>query len=448
MGSMISWMTFAGLMLIAPSVSARTYVVATHGDDGGDGDTARPFRTLQRGADAAGPGDVVLAMPGEYAGFSIDGKDGRADRPLVFRGAPGAHITRPGPPPGRLPLNTATDTYVWPRWPHGITIQRSSYVVVEGFEISGMPGRESDASGALLHKGGAGVYGGASRHLTFRRDHSHDNGRWGIFTSFCDDTVVEDSVVSGSKIEHGIYLSNSADRAIVRRNHIFGNNQAGIQINADNTFDDDDYRRFADPDGVSQGNVIEANVIDDNGAGGAAAINLDGVSDSIVRANLILGNHATGIALGQIEGRTGSQRNQILANWIEMAAGARWGILWLGCQPDDVDGPGHCISADEPRLPEWSRRPRALASGSTGNTLVDNVVLSASVENGSLYSDRMSLARDAVSGQETISDANVIVDRLALNSDTLAYTPIVLDVVAWRGTTGLDLHSITVRAAR
>ena len=366
MGSMLSSMTFAMLMLLAPAVSARTYVVAPHGDDGGDGSPARPFRTLQRAGDTAGPGDVVVAMPGAYAGFSIDEKVGRADQPLVFRGTPGAQTIRPGPAPGRLPLNTATDTYVWPRWPHGVTIQRSSYVIVEGFEVSGMPGRETDASGALLHKGGAGIYGGASRHLTFRGNHSHDNGRWGIFTSFCDDTVVEDNVVSGSKIEHGIYLSNSADRAVVRRNRIFGNNQAGIQINADSTFDDDDYRRFADPDGVSQGNVIEGNVIDDNGAGGAAAINLDDVS--AVRANLVLGNHATGIALGQIDGRTGSQRNRIIAHWIEMTAGARWGILWLGCQPDDVDGTGHCISADEPRLPAWSQRPRALASGSTATS--------------------------------------------------------------------------------
>ena len=75
-------------------------------------------------------------------------------------------------------------------------------------------------------------------------------------------------------------------------------------------------------------------------------------------------------------------------------------------------------------------------------------MLSASVENGSLYSDRMSLARDAVSGQVTTSDANVVVDRLALNSDTLAYTPVVLDVVAWRRATGLDRRSITVSATR
>jgi parallel beta-helix repeat protein len=390
----------------------------------------------------------VTVRSGSYVGFYVESINATAARPLVFRAEPGARISAPGPLPSRPPLNTATYTHVWPLYPHAITIQRSSHVIIDGFELTGMPGRTYDNDGNLIQKGGSGIYAEASRFLTFRHNNSHDNGRWGMFTAFCDDTLIEDNVAANSGTEHGIYLSNSGDRAVVRRNVFSGNNQAGLQINADNTYDSDDYRLFAYPDGVSSHNVIEDNVIRDNGLGGAAGLNFDGVSDSLITRNVITNNHATGIALFQDNGRTGSQRNLVTDNWISMAADGRWGLLTLGCQPQEIDGNNHCTDADVPTLPEWTQRPPAFASGSTGNIIVRNVVLSASVENGSLYTDHLSLKVDDVSGKKAVSNQNLLANRFAINSDTEDFVTIVMDILGWRTQTGLDQHSVVVPAAQ
>lgn len=430
-----------GLGLLSTHVFARTYHVATDGSDGNPGTRHRPLSTIQRAVEMAGAGDVVLVYPGEYSGFTVDSVHATHAERLVFKGLPGAVINQPGPMPIDPPLNTASDTYEWTVWPHAITIQRSEYVTVEGFEVTGMPGREFDEADELLHKGGAGVYAEASRHLTFRRNNFHDNGRWGLFTAFCDDTVAEFNFASGSKLEHGIYLSNSADRAIVRGNRVFGNAVSGIQINADNAFDNADYRAFADPDGVSQFNVIVGNVIFGNGASGGAAINLDGVSDSLIQHNYLYDNHATGIALYQINGRTGSQRNRVLGNFVRMPADGRWALSILGCTPD-ITSDGICIEATAPRLPEWEAlRPIGYASASTGNFVEHNVLISASGVNGAIITDALSLEADAESGEVFTSDYNRLVDRFALNAETVDTEPEVLSGLEWRQRTGQDAHS-------
>jgi len=406
-----------------------TYYVAPSGDDAADGSEAKPWKTLQRAAEAAGAGDTVVARPGEYAGFNVEDKNGTDAARIVFRGEAGAKVTTPGPTAKKPPINTAVRDFVWARWPHGITVQRSSYVTIEGFEVSGMPGEERDGA-KLLHRGGAGIRLEATRHVTVRKNNSHDNGRWAIFGGFTDDTVVEENTAAGSKIEHGIYLSNSGDRSTIRKNKVFGNAASGIQLNADNNFDSEEYKAFAMVDGVSTGVLIAENEITDNGRAGGAAVNLDGVSDSVVRDNVLTNNHATGIALFQENGATGSQRNQITGNKIDMASDGRWAIVMVGCE--DVTG-GTCNTASEPPLPAWVR-PAAPASGSTGNVITKNEILTKSAVNGSIRIDTRSLAADTKAGAPFTSNENTVVDRFGVDAQTLT-------LAAWRTRTGQDMAS-------
>ena len=104
---------------------------------------------------------------------------------------------------------------------------------------------------------------------------------------------------SRSGVEHGIYVSNSGDRPVVRRNTVWGNNASGIQLNADASLGGD---------GIISNAIIEANTIYDNGSAGGAAINCDGVQDSVIRNNLLYENHSTGIALFMIDGAEGAKR--------------------------------------------------------------------------------------------------------------------------------------------
>lgn len=64
-----------------------TYHVAPTGDDAGPGTAAVPFRTIQRGADAAHAGDTVLVHPGVYRERVAPPRGGVEGKPIIYRSA-------------------------------------------------------------------------------------------------------------------------------------------------------------------------------------------------------------------------------------------------------------------------------------------------------------------------------------------------------------------------
>ncbi|MGH7607887.1 MAG: hypothetical protein ACREME_11160, partial [Gemmatimonadales bacterium] len=82
-----------------------------------DGSAERPFATLQRGLDAARPGDTVLAAAGTYEGMRSV-RSGEPGAPIVLRGDPGAIID------GRGEANNLVE------FTH-------SHLVLRGFELTG-----------------------------------------------------------------------------------------------------------------------------------------------------------------------------------------------------------------------------------------------------------------------------------------------------------------------
>src|SRR5207249_596007 len=96
--------------------------------------------------------------------------------------------------------------------------------------------------------------------VVIRHCFCHHNGRWGIFTGFARDLLIESNETSYSAAEHGIYVSNSGDRPTVRANLVHDNSAAGIQLNADPAEMGPDP---TDPqgDGIITGALIELNII-------------------------------------------------------------------------------------------------------------------------------------------------------------------------------------------
>src|SRR5690606_4989498 len=130
----------------------------------------------------------------------------------------------------------------------------------------------------------------------------------GILTGFCDDLVIENNVTSRSAVEHGIYVSNSGDRPVIRRNTSWGNRANGSHMNGDTEMGGD---------GVISEALVEGNLIYGNGqGGGGSGINMDGVRDSIIRNNLIHSSHASGISLYRIDGGAPSSGNRVLNNTV------------------------------------------------------------------------------------------------------------------------------------
>lgn len=66
--------------------AGKTYYVSTSGDDSNPGTEDRPFRTIQKAANTAGPGDVVIVKSGEYPEHVKTTKGGNNEQSrIVFR---------------------------------------------------------------------------------------------------------------------------------------------------------------------------------------------------------------------------------------------------------------------------------------------------------------------------------------------------------------------------
>jgi parallel beta-helix repeat protein len=283
--SRLGWILM--IFFAASATQATTYYVAPSGNDGNPGSLAQPWATLQHAADSVIAGDTVFVRSGSYTGFHLttSGTDGSQ---INFS----AYLQE-------IPEIVADNGVT----PDGINLEGTDYVVIQGFTVNG--------------RGRAGIRAVLCGHVTLRDNIAQDNDRWGIFTGFCDDLVIEGNVTSGSIDEHGIYVSNSGDRPVIRGNLIFDNNANGIHMNGDVS---------QGGDGVISDALVENNIIFGNGVGGGSGINCDGVQNSLIRNNVIFDQHASGISLYQIDGGASSTGNRILNNSIHVASDGRWAL--------------------------------------------------------------------------------------------------------------------------
>jgi parallel beta-helix repeat protein len=345
-------------------LSAATYYVSPTGSDSATGDATHPFATLQHASDRAVAGDTVDVRAGQYAGF-VRGwngnQDGTAAAPVTFHAESGATIVSPN-------AKTAD----------GIDLEGASYIVLDGFTVN-------NQSGAITR---AGIRAVNDTGVVIRNNTTDHNGEWGIFTAFSQNVDIEHNVASNSKVQHGIYVSNSADNPIIRGNLVFGNADCGIQINADLS---------QGGDGIISGAIVEGNIVHDNGVSGGAAINLDGVQNSRIRYNYLYNNHAGGIALFQGDGAQGPGNDVVQYNKVLMAANARWALQIL--------------------------------SAAGVNTASGNVLLNANPANGSIDAD-------AVSAGRLRSDYNVLSGRFTMNDGDS-----ILTLAKWSIATHQDRHS-------
>src|SRR5262249_13358073 len=216
----------AGAMLLtalALPVRAADYWVKNGGDDGLDGQSvATAWATLVHAAAQVGPGDTVHVLDGSYQGFYLD-TSGTSGSPITFRAeGSAAQITSDNP-----------------TTPDGINLEGASWVVIDGFVVN--------------DRTRTGVRTVTASHVTVRNCHLGHNGHWGILTGFVDDFLAENNVAHDSQIEHGIYVSNSCSRPIVRNNLVHDNHANGLHFNGDLS--------QGGGDGLIHDALVEGNVI-------------------------------------------------------------------------------------------------------------------------------------------------------------------------------------------
>lgn len=292
--------TLIGIVLsvLCGNVFAANYYVApatAGGNDGNAGTQASPWATLQKAANTVSPGDVVTVADGTYSPFYVS-RSGQSSAPIVFRAANQHAATISG------------NISYGGRWA-GIHIT-GSYITIDGFRVesSGIAGRRERAV-RVSGEAGSPIFGVVIRNNIVR------NGYWcGITTSHVNDVVVEYNEVSGAREDNGIYIGNSGDNPIVRYNTVYDNWLAGIHMNGDLS---------VGGDGVISNALVEGNIIYDNTRLDGGAINMDGVTNSIIRNNLLFNNHLNGITNFQADGGEASHSNQILNNTVIMPSTGR-----------------------------------------------------------------------------------------------------------------------------
>ncbi len=297
------------LCAFTTSASAATtyYVAASNGNDNAAGTSANPFLTIHKASQVAIAGDTIIVRAGTYAGARFS-TSGTTNSRITVMGEPGAIVQSPGP-------NNSNNDNLW--------IRNASYITITGFEV-----RSAGRAGiAIQAEPDAESHG-----VIIRNNYCHDNSRWGIFTAYAEGILIEGNETSFSAIEHGIYVSNSSDNPIIRRNRAHHNMDSGIQINADPALDGD---------GIVSNATIAYNVIWENGTGGGAAINLASVINSRITNNLLYDNHSTGIAGWDDDfdpdgGAFGTHDNTIAYNTIMQASNGRNAMSFIHGSSNNV----------------------------------------------------------------------------------------------------------------
>lgn len=365
---------------ITLSPQADTFYVSTSGNDGNSGDSTHPWKTIQHAVGSVDPGDTIVVLGGTYAGARIE-NSGSADAWITLKADLDSVviINQPGPN-NKHQSNLEIET-----WEGSLSV---AYWIIEGLEVTGAPNWGIDSRGSEDIK---------NHHITIRNNRVHHNGisstSTGIFAAFTDHILVEGNE-SYNNGEHGIYINNSSDYFTIRGNRLYQNANCGVHLNGDLSMGGD---------GTLSYGMVENNTIFDNGTGGGAGINMDGVADSVVRNNLLYNNHATGIAIYQIDGAVCSQNNLFLHNTVHMPTDGRWAVL--------VSNPA-C----------------------TGNQLFNNIFISEHSYRGSI-----NLANGAPA--TFTSDYNVVMGRFTTDDGET-----ILNLSQWQAL-DFDLHSFVATAS-
>lgn len=366
---------------LCASARATTYYVSPSGSDAAAGTSAAvAWKTLQKAANVVQAGDTVIVLPGTYAGFN-----------LFTSGAPGAPITFTANGGSSTPNpNVVVNTNNTFTGKDRINLEGASHVVIEGFTVLGTGDPATNRTGIRTV---------LASHVTIRANRADLCGRWGILTGFVDDVLIEDNECSRSAAEHGIYVSNSGDRPIVRRNRIWGNHSNGLHMNGDVTLGGD---------GVISDALVERNVIWENGNGnpafgapGGSAINCDGVQNATIRNNLLYLNHKSGISLYRIDGGAPSSGNRVVNNTVRNASDARWALN--------------------------------IQDASSGNVVVNNVLL-----NDHSFRGAVDIGSSCLPGM--IANHNAVKDSFSIDGS-------VMTLAQWKATTGLDSASFVSSVA-
>lgn len=246
-------LTCLAMVLVAPATAlAGAWYVAPTGSDSAAGTASQPFASIQRGIDAAGPGDTLTIGAGLYSvsrPVRIVGKHASADQPLAIVG-------------DGMPTITGTDQRVPGVWHGLVEIADSSHVRVQGLAVEnssffGFKVERSDHIDLIGNRSAvslaSGIYVGKSSAVRIEgndvsrfcdRNQFGADGRTGcqegISLATVDGFSVNQNLVHdamqrpdvGPGGGEGIDIKNGCKNGVVEANSVWNLVQLGIYIDA------------------------------------------------------------------------------------------------------------------------------------------------------------------------------------------------------------------------
>lgn len=204
-------------LLVSVSANAAELFVSLSGNDANPGTLAAPFRTVDKAASVAAPGDTVSVRAGTYVGrVKIYGSKGTATARIVYRAYPGEKVIFDG-------TGVASDKAV-------VTLNDTEYVDFSGFEVQNAPN--------------IGISLWYARQTRVMKNIVHDAVRNGIYVGADVLGVVSDITISGNTVYHtvlenqyrtmgnegwaGAVVLAYCERAVVTNNRIYENDGEGL----------------------------------------------------------------------------------------------------------------------------------------------------------------------------------------------------------------------------
>jgi parallel beta-helix repeat protein len=289
----------AALLFFTQKGAASTLYVdqnSTVCSDYGSGTVGQPFCTISEAASLAVAGQTVQVASGTYAENVIPAHSGVAGSPIIFAGAPGAHVVIAGKTAGS----------------NGFTILGKKYITIRNFTISGTPGHGISATSACSFLRIIG------NHITGAGRSTNPS----TIKSAINLNVATHSLIQGNVLDHntssGIYLAPGSDDNRIDHNDVSFNATRysypsgtydrlapGIDVRGSSNVISNNISHDNDDSGIQlvQGahlNVVVNNVLYHNkdypnSKAGDHGIDVSGATDSTIVSNSVYGNMTAGI---------------------------------------------------------------------------------------------------------------------------------------------------------
>jgi len=313
------------------------------------------------------PGRMIVFLAGTYAGcYELDSdRGGTYDSPIVLLaernvdGSPGAIVNCCGS--GRRTC---------------FNLEAADYVAVDGFElVGGDYGVRAVGAGfaANEHQKGVAVLGNVG----------HGQNKDPFFTGHSDWFVIERSVGydSGSGDGHAIYLSNGSDFNVVRWNESYNTVSSDFQINADPNFTcGDEGIAFDDPE-------CDA-VAGSHPTGGRGASDF-----MLVEGNFFHHSKAQGPNFTSV-------RNSTIKNNVFALPERHGASFWQETDNPKLGSSNNFVAHNLFITKTANRQAIGITNDSTGNRLVNNVVVTVSISGTTVSA--------TASGQLLATDATTV----------------------------------------